>query len=90
MICIGSNYIYEQDVYLFINLASEVAGVRLIGDSPGAGRLEVNIDGYWSTVCDDGWSTNWKLMWFVLKQLGFTRAINYTTGSTTMLICLVL
>ena len=54
----------------------------MIGDAPGAGRVEVNIDGFWSTVCNDGWSLTESDV--VCKQLGFTRAINYTTGSTTI------
>ena len=63
-------------------LGTGVPGVRLIGKAPGAGRVEANINGYWSTVCDDGWSLTEADV--VCKQLGFTRAINFTTGSTTV------
>ena len=44
--------------------------------------MEVNINDVWSTVCDDGWSLDEADV--VCKQLGFTGAINFTTGSTTI------
>ena len=63
-------------------LATGVPGVRIIGEAPGAGRVEVNISGSWSTVCDDGWSLNETDV--VCKQLGYAGATDFTTGSTTV------
>lgn len=57
-------------------------GVRIIGETPGAGRVEVNISGSWSTVCNNGWSLTETDV--VCKQLGYTGAVNFTSGSTTV------
>ena len=63
-------------------LATGVPGVRTIGEFPGAGRVEANISGSWSTICDDGWSLTEANVF--CKQLGYSRATNFTTGPTTV------
>ena len=63
-------------------LATGVPGVRIIGETPEAGRVEVNITGSWSTVCDDGWSLTEADV--VCRQLGYSGATNFTTGQKTI------
>ena len=62
-------------------LAAGVSSVRIIGEAPGAGRVEVNISGSWSTVCDDGWSLTEADV--VCRQNGYTGATSFTSGLTT-------
>jgi len=49
---------HSEDVGVICGAAAAVVPVRLAGGSgPHEGRLEVNVDGVWGTVCDDWFET---------------------------------
>ncbi|XP_067280224.1 galectin-3-binding protein B-like [Pseudorasbora parva] len=52
--------------------------VRLVGDRPSSGRVEIYHDGQWGTICDDGWDLAEAQV--VCRQLGFPGAISVTPG----------
>ncbi|XP_048008837.1 galectin-3-binding protein A-like [Megalobrama amblycephala] len=52
--------------------------VRLVGDLPSSGRVEIYHDGQWGTVCDDGWDLAEAQV--VCRQMGFPGAISVAPG----------
>jgi len=54
--------------------------VRLVGPSSHEGRLELNYNGVWGTVCNDGFSIEAATV--VCRSLGFTYVL-----STFDLVC---
>ena len=51
--------------------------IRLVGGAKDSeGRLEVNINGEWGTVCSKGWNSSDT----VCQILGYTRAVKTTFG----------
>uniref|UniRef100_A0A5S6QY80 Neurotrypsin n=1 Tax=Trichuris muris TaxID=70415 RepID=A0A5S6QY80_TRIMR len=54
---------------------------RLTGGSvPWEGKIEVNIGGAWTAVCDDGWNINAARV--ICRQLGYPQALRSWIGMT--------
>ncbi|XP_072048762.1 uncharacterized protein [Amphiura filiformis] len=56
-------------------------GIRLVGGSSSAGRLEIYHDGQWGTVCDDSFDLNNNGATVACRQLGFTSGTVVSSGT---------
>ncbi|XP_051741994.1 galectin-3-binding protein A-like isoform X2 [Ctenopharyngodon idella] len=57
---------------------TQEGSIRLVGDHPSSGRVEIYHDGQWGTVCDDGWDLAEAQV--VCHQMGFPGAKIVTPG----------
>ena len=49
------------------------------GSTPSEGRVEIFANGYWGTVCDDGWGVSDATV--VCRELGFASALEATQSA---------
>lgn len=55
--------------------------IQLVGEEPNQGRLEINHDGYWGTVCHDHFDEQDGTI--VCQQLGYTKLRGYSQVNET-------
>ncbi len=60
--------------------------MRLVGDLASTGHVDIYHNGHWGSVCDDGWDLDEAQV--VCRQMGFSGAIEFTSGKKLFL-CLV-
>ena len=55
--------------------------IRLVGDEPNQGRLEIHYDGRWGTVCHDHFDEQAGMV--VCRQLGYTQLREFSRVNKT-------